>query len=122
MAVTVVAADPVALLKGIMEKFDRHAIPGWENDGESFTLTVPEWAGKAWIRPFPQSGQLVLGLVPSEGQQMSQELYAAYHGRLIELLLLHSDGLMSSAQITAGVTYPDLMHWTGESQYAPRSE
>jgi hypothetical protein len=53
---------------------------------------------------------------------MADGIYAAYHGRLVELLLRHFRGQALAVQITPSVTYPDLMHWTGESQHAPQAE
>jgi hypothetical protein len=120
MPVTIATADAPKLLKNILAKFDGQAIAGWESDGDSFSLAAPQKSGKVWVRPFPQAGQLVLGLVPAEGQEMSKELFAVYCGRLVEMLLTHFSDLISSAQVSAGITYPDLMHWTGESQHAPR--
>jgi hypothetical protein len=122
MALTITTADAEALRKDILERLDRLAVEGWESDGESFTLTDPEWGGKAWVRAFSEPGRLVLGLVPAEGGVMAGGLYAAYHGRLVELLLQHFRELVSSVQVTGAVTYPDLMHWTGESQHAPGAE
>src|SRR6266496_3320238 len=112
MAVTIDVTNPTALLRAIIAKVDQQAVVGWMSDGESFTLTAPEWSSKAWLRPFPQTEQLVLGLVPSEGQEMSKELYAAYHGRLVEMLLTHFSDMMNAVEVTVGITYPDLMHWT----------
>src|SRR5262249_54779560 len=111
-----------ALRRGILERLDQRTVEGWESDGESLTLTDPKWAGKAWVRAFPEPGRLVLGLVPSEGGAMTDGVYAAYHGRLVELLLRLFRELVSSVQVTGPVTYPDLMHWTGESQHAPRAD
>jgi hypothetical protein len=122
MALTITTANAEGLRRWIVEKLGQRAIEGWENDGDSFTLTDPEWGGKAWVRAFLESGQLVLGLVPSQGGVMTDGLYTAYHSRLVEMLLRHFRDLVSAMQITGGVTYPDLLHWTGESQHAPQKE
>jgi hypothetical protein len=122
MAVTIATPDAQLLRKKILAKLEQQAVVGWGNHGQSFTLTSPEWSGKAWVRAFPEPGQLVLGLVPAEGVEMSKELYAVYQARLIEMLLTHFQGEMSSLEVTAAVSYPDLARWTGESQHAPRAE
>jgi hypothetical protein len=122
MAVTITTADAEGLWWGILSVLDRRDARGWECDGESFTLTGCEYAGRAWFRAFPEPpGRLVLGLVPAEGGALGQDTYAAYHGRLVELLLAHFGGAATAVQVTPAVTYPDLMHWTGESRHAPRA-
>jgi hypothetical protein len=122
MAVTITTPDSAALHKGILDQIGQRAVDGWESDGESFTLSDPEWGGKAWVRAFPEPGRLVLGLVPQEGGAMAHGVYATFHGRLVEMLLRYFRGLFSSVQVSSAVTYPDLMHWTGESHHAPREE
>jgi hypothetical protein len=122
MSLTITTPDVDALRAGLLERVSQGAVEGWEGDGESFTLTDPEWGGKAWVRAFPEPGRLVLGLVPAEGGVMADGTYAAYHGRLVELLLRHFRAQVRAVQVTGSVTYPDLMHWTGESQHAPRAE
>jgi hypothetical protein len=122
MSLTITTPDAEALRKDIWERLDQQAIERWESDGESFTLTDPEWGGKVWVRAFTEPGQLLLGLVPAEAGVMAEGVYAVYCGRLVELLLQHFRGKVSAVQVTGAVTYPDLMHWTGESQHAPRAE
>ena len=119
MAVSIAAADPAFLLKGILARFDQRTIEGWCRDGECFTLTDPEWSTRAYLRPLLQTENLVLGLVPTEGQGMSKELYAVYHGRFIDMLLRHFSDVIGSVQLTTGRTSPDLMHWTGDRRSSP---
>jgi hypothetical protein len=129
MALRIATPDAEGLLQAFFTRFAEHAAEGWERapggwetDGDSFTLTDPEWGGKAWVRAFPEPGLLVLGLVPAEGGGMAEGVYETYHNRLVEFLLRHARGLFTSVEVTAQVTYPDLLHWTGESQHAPRAD
>ena len=120
MSLTIATEDAEALRSNLLWGLDHQAVGEWKRDGESFTVTAPEWSGKAWVRAFAEPGQLVLGLVPSEGDEMSDELYVAFHVRLVEMLLTHFSGQLSSVTLTARLTYPDLTHWIGEGQHEPR--
>ena len=72
MALRIATPDAEALRQAIFARLAGLAAEGWESDGESFTLTDPEWGGKAWVRAFPEPGRLVLGLVPAEGGAMDE--------------------------------------------------
>ncbi|HXG08756.1 MAG TPA: hypothetical protein VNK04_03120 [Gemmataceae bacterium] len=45
MSLTITTPDADALRAGILERLGQRAVEGWETDGESFTLTDPEWGG-----------------------------------------------------------------------------
>jgi hypothetical protein len=116
MGVIIATADPEALLKSILARFDREPIPGWAKDGKCLSLTAPEWSSKAYLRPIVQPGQLAIGVVPTEDHDMSNDIYAVYLGRFIEMLLAHFSDLISSVQVVTRLAYPDLMHWSAYRQ------
>jgi len=106
MAIQVKTADPQGLLDAIYEAIDEGHIETWtyDEDGD-FTHDTPDqqWVGKAWLRPVPGVALLTLNAVPST-EGLSEEAYAVYHGRFIEMLLAHFDEQFSDAKATAQLT------------------
>jgi hypothetical protein len=106
MAIQVRTADPQGLLDAIYEAIDEGHIETWtyDEDGD-FIHDTPDqqWVGEAWLHPVPGVAMLTLNSVPS-AEGLSDEAYAVYHGRFIEMLLAHFDKQFSDASVTALLT------------------
>jgi hypothetical protein len=110
MAVNVNVQNPASLLALIKRGIDERAIQTWAYDGDGdFTHSAQQWNRKAWLRPSLGNGGLVLNIVSPQGQAISKEIYGVYHGRFIEMLLVHFDDKFSSADATAMPTYADAL-------------
>jgi hypothetical protein len=106
MAIQVGTDNPQKLLDAIYEAIDEGHIETWtyDEDGDFIHVTPDEqWVGKAWLHPVPNATFLTLNTIaPTEG--LSDEVYAVYHGRFIEMLLAHFDDEFFSAIATAQLT------------------
>lgn len=110
MAIRVDTPNASALLSAIKETIDRGHIRTWSYDGDGdFTHTADQWNLKAWLRPTVQSGTLTFTIVTPKGQRLSKEIYGIYHGRFIEMLLVHFDEWFSDARATAMPTLLDIV-------------
>jgi hypothetical protein len=90
MAVTAATNDPNGLWAGIVAGIQDKRIQTWDIVQQIYlTHSVDQWLGKAYFRPAVQHGSLVFQIVPPQGQKVSGEVYAIYHGRLMEMLLAH---------------------------------
>jgi hypothetical protein len=103
MAVTVVTSSPpTELLAAVREAIQTKKVQTWELVQEVYlTHAPPQWARHAFFRPSVQHGTLVFHIVPPQGQNVTTEAYAVYHGRLIEMLLAHFDSKITQATATA---------------------
>jgi hypothetical protein len=93
MAIQVKTVDPQGLLDSIYEEIDDGQIETWtyDEDGD-FIHDTPDqqWVGTAWLHPVSGVAVLTLNIIaPTDG--LSDEAYAVYHGRFIEMLLAHFD-------------------------------
>jgi hypothetical protein len=108
MAIQVKTGNPQGLLDAIYEAIDQSRIETWSYDDDGdFIHDTPDrqWVGAAWLRPVAGVSMLALNTVPSRAG-LSEEAYAVYHGRFIEMLLAHFDEQFSDAKATAQLT-PD---------------
>lgn len=105
MAVNVQTDSPEELLNSIYSAIEDGTIQTWESDQDGdFTHSPHQWKNKAWLRPSIEGGDLVLNILWPQGQKLSKEVYAVYHGRFIEMLLAHFDDSFSDANATALLT------------------
>ncbi len=110
MGIRVETSNPQALLAAVKEAIKKDRIRTWSCDGEGdFTHSADQWNLKAWLRPSLESGALVLRILAPKGQRISKEVYGIYHGRFIEMLLVHFDGQFSDAYATAMPTSRDVV-------------
>ena len=73
----------------------------YDKDGD-FTHTAAQWKGLAWLRPsVVEKERLVLNILAPQNSKVSSEVYAIYHGRLIESMLAHCDKLFTDGIATA---------------------
>lgn len=102
MATVVYTPTSKSLLAQIKKAIDEGTVDTWiyDTDGD-FTHKPEQWKNKAWLRPYVSSGVLQFGLVGRNGVDMSKEIYGIYHGRFIEMLLVHFDGAFSNVTATA---------------------
>jgi hypothetical protein len=102
MSVIVTTNAPKALLAEIKEQINLRKIQTWAADSDGdFTHTPPQWVKLAWFRPATREGSIVFSILTRKGVKMSREVYAVYHGRFIEMLLMHFDNRFSEARASA---------------------
>jgi len=102
MAITISTTQASGLLAGIKKAIDNGEVKTWayDTDGD-FTHSAEQWNRQAWFRPSVQSGTLVLSIIPPQGRNISKEVYGIYHGRFIEMLLVHFDSKFSRVGASA---------------------
>lgn len=108
MAITVTTPTPNDLLASIKKAIDAGHIQTWayDNDGD-FTHSAQQWNRLAWLRPSIATGALVFSILPRKGVPISKEVYGIYHGRFIEMLLVHFDERFSDASSSALPAWAD---------------
>jgi len=110
MAVRVATSQPQALLTAIKRAIDQGHVDTWKYDKDGdFTHTPMQWVSKCWLRPHISAGILTFTTLPPRGVALSNEIYAIYHGRFIEMLLAHFDSQFSDAEATAVGTTQDVV-------------
>jgi hypothetical protein len=108
MSVHIPTSSPKQLLSSIKVKIDKGEIRTWSYDKDGdFTHTPDQWKNKAWLRPRDVAGELVLGIVAPKGTTLSKEVYGVYHGRFIEMMLVHFDADIARATATAAYSAHD---------------
>ena len=106
--ITIHTSKPADLLKQIRAAIDSNSIDTWSYDKVGdFTHTPPQWFKKAWLRPTVAPGQLRLAIIAQKDVKMSKEVYGVYHGRFIEMALVHFDNLFTKAEASALATVSD---------------
>lgn len=96
MALYFKSSDPKKLLSTFKKAIDDGHVRTWSYDEDGdFTHTHTQWAKEAWLRPDIQSGQLALYILKPGNKNISKEVYAIYHGRFIESMLVHCDQLFT---------------------------
>ena len=106
MAIRFVTGTPKKLLSSFKAAIDDGRVVTWGYDNDNdFTHTAPQWKGRAWLRPrFEEGKVLKFSIVRPNNSKVTSEVYAIYHGRIIESMLAHCDNLFSEATASA---YPD---------------
>jgi hypothetical protein len=102
MAVRASSNNPQQLLNEIKAAIRAGTVQTWllDQDGD-LTHSPTQWKNKAWFRPSVELGTLVFKILAQQSVPMTTEVYAVYHGRLIEMLLAHFDQKFTSAVATA---------------------
>lgn len=103
MAIHLKTTTPRKLLTTYKKAIDDGDVVTWSYDLDGdFTHTVEQWNKKAWLRPaVVEKTELVLHILAPKGTTLSPATYAVYHGRMIELMLRHCDGLFEEAIASA---------------------
>lgn len=103
MAIHFKTSTPKKLLTAFKTAIDDGKIVTWayDTDGD-FTHTAQQWKSLAWLRPKVIEGtDLIFIIVKPKNSKISSEVYAIYHGRFIESMLVHCDSLFNEACATA---------------------
>ena len=103
MAVHFKTATPRKLLTAYKNSIDAGRARTWSYDRDGdFTHTADQWTKKAWLRPKVKEGEeLVFYILAPRETSLTSEVYAVYHGRFIESVLRHCDGLFKEACASA---------------------
>jgi PIN like domain len=108
MAVRAFTDHPEALLSAIKRKIAEGTIKTWKLDEDGdLTLTSENFVNQAWMRPSVLSDRLLFNIVGKKNADMSNQLYAVYHARLVQMLLIYFDEMLSTATATALPTKGD---------------
>jgi hypothetical protein len=90
MALIIKTDKPNGLLTAIRKGIDDKTIETWSYDDDGdFTHTPAQWKKKAWLRPKIFEGELRFGIIKPKGEEPNRTIYGVYHGRFIEMLLIH---------------------------------
>jgi len=103
MAIHFKTTTPKKLIAEFKKAIDDGKVVTWsyDNDGD-FTHTAQQWKSLAWLRPRIKEGEeLILVIVKPQNSKISSEVYAIYHGRFIESMLVHCDSLFTNAVATS---------------------
>jgi hypothetical protein len=103
MAIHFITKTPKKLLATFKTAIDNEKVVTWAYDADGdFTHTAKQWELQAWLRPrVVESEALILSIVQPKNTKISSEVYAIYHGRFIESMLVHCDSLFTDARATA---------------------
>ena len=103
MAVRFKTSTPKKLLATYKKSIDDGHVKTWSYDSDGdFTHTAEQWLRKAWFRPkVTEREELVFYILAPRDSKLSSEVYAIYHGRLIESVLHHCDSLFTAGCATA---------------------
>jgi hypothetical protein len=103
MAIHFTTTTPKKLLSSFKKAIDDGKVVTWSYDTDGdFTHTAQQWKSLAWLRPKVREGEtLILSIIKPQNAKISSEVYAIYHGRFIESMLVHCDSLFTEAMATA---------------------
>lgn len=108
MAVNFSTSNPQALLDTFKKAIDDGHIVTWSYDRDGdFTHTPDQWKHQAWLRPSISNGMLTMNFLANNTIRTTKTVYGVYHGRFIESMLTHCDGLFSVGAATAMPTNSD---------------
>lgn len=95
MAIYFKTKTPKKLLAAYKKAIDDGHVSTWSYDKDGdFTHTADQWNKKAWLRPkFTEGEALTFIILGPKETTLSSSIYAVYHGRFIESMLAHCDGL-----------------------------
>ena len=108
MAVRVFTDDPDSLLAALKLAISDGKIETWtiDSDGD-LTQTAKQWSRRAWMRPKVLDDRLLFNIIASKEEKMSKVVYGVYHGRLIQMLIVHFDDRIRTASATGLATAGD---------------
>lgn len=109
MAIHFTTDTPKKLLSSFKKAIDDGRVVTWayDEDGD-FTHTAQQWRSLAWLRPKVKEREtLIFSIIKPKNSKISSEIYAIYHGRFIESMLVHCDSLFTRAIATAFPTEDD---------------
>jgi len=110
VAVRLFTKNASALLGAIKTAIDEGHIDTWAyDDVGDFTHTTHErqWERRAWLRPSIRNGRLLLNIIFATGEKQQREVYGVYHGRFIEMAIIHVSKFFDPGAATANMTKED---------------
>lgn len=99
--VTFYSNNPAVLLASFKEAIRKGHVETWSEVNGDFTHTPAQWREKAWFRPTTYGNELRFSIVRPQNAKVTTEVYAVYHGRLVEAMLAHFDSQFTAASTTA---------------------
>jgi len=110
MAAYFLTNTPKELLTLFKKAIDDGHVATWSYDADGdFTHTASQWKNLAWFRPSVESDRLKFNIVKPQNCQVTDEIYAIYHGRIIESLLAHFDQKFTEGRATAFAANGDVV-------------
>lgn len=103
MALIIKTSNPSKLLSEIKKAIDAKKIRTWSYDSDGdFTHNPEQWENKAWLRvKRKSSGELAFGILGQKDINTNKLIYAVYHGRFAEMLLIHFDTEFTEIKATS---------------------
>jgi hypothetical protein len=103
MSLHFATSTPKKLLDAFKKAIDDGKVVTWSYDTDNdFTHTAQQWKSLAWLRPRVVEGKdLIFSIVKPTNGKISTEVYAVYHGRFIESMLVHCDSMFTDARATS---------------------
>lgn len=97
----IIKAD--SLLTKIKASIDDQQIVTWEYDeDDDFTAIQPQWNREAWMHPYIVNNKCIqFGIVQRRDVPITSDVYAVYHGRFAEMLLMHFDKYILNIEISS---------------------
>jgi hypothetical protein len=107
MAIHFTTSAAQALLNNFDARIAQTELKGkvttWEKsaDGKYYTHKATEWNKKAWLLPKIENNQLTFNILRPQNRNVTLQVYAYYHGHLIETFLNHFDDSFMNAIASA---------------------
>jgi hypothetical protein len=102
MAVIVHTADASKLLNAIHAAISSGQIETWSVDADGdFTHSPQQWRLKGWFRPNVLANKIIFNILAPQDTEMASVTYGVYHGRFVEMLLVHFDTKFDRVTSTA---------------------
>lgn len=108
MSIYVKCKNPRQLINDINETIGNSGIETWsvDKDGD-YTHTAEQWKNHAWIHPIVETDRVVFAIWGRVNENLNVIDYAIYHGRFVEMLLVHFDHQCESIEVTSLATAYD---------------
>lgn len=102
MALYFKTGNPQKLLDEFKKAIKEGRVATWSYDkDDDFTHTPEQWKNQAWFRPKIETNGLAFYIFRPKNTNITSLVYAVYHGRFIESMLLHCDNLFTDSIATA---------------------
>jgi hypothetical protein len=87
----------------IKEAIDGEKVATWKCDSDGdFTHNAEQWNRRAWFRPKVEKGRcLIFSILPPKNTKITRSIYGIYHGRFVEMLLVHFDSEIERVSVSS---------------------
>lgn len=108
MSIYVRTSNPRKLVDEINDQIEQSSIDTWsvDKDGD-YTHTAEQWKNHAWIHPIIETNRVVFAIWGRVNENLSVVDYAIYHGRFVEMLLVHFDHQCDYIEVSSLATKYD---------------